>query len=198
MPRNSRKPRKRNRPTMDTPEQTQAPAATAAVLGDNLTPPGAASTIEQQLAALQQQVAALLAIQQGNMQLMAGVMSGVAPAAKPTDTQLQAAASAEPLPVAKPMPRVRIMLEDNDNIPPGGQFISIDGVPYLLQPNMEADVPVNVLDVLDHAIMSVPVTDENRNVIGYRDRLRFPYRVIRDRQRDIEQREADIAAGVGN
>jgi len=158
-------------------------------------PPATAQglTIEQQLANLQQQVAALLAIQQGNMQLMAGVMSGVAPSAKPTDEALQAAAIAEPTPQAKPMPRIKIILEDNDNVPPGGQFISVDGVPYLLQPNMEADVPVNVLDVLDHAITSVPVVDADKNVIGYRDRLRFPYRVIRNRERDIADRERDLA-----
>ena len=178
---------------MDTPEQTAsplsaAPAATAAALGDNLTPPTAASKpLEDQIADLQKMVAALLSVQQGNMQLMAGVMSGIAPAARPTDEQLQAAAVAEPTPEAKPMPRVRIMLEDNDNVGPGGQFLSVDGVPYLLQPNMEADVPVNLLDVLDHAITSVPITDENRNVIGYRDRLRFPYRVIRDREHARDQ-----------
>lgn len=167
-------------------------AATAAAFPDNLTPPGAQQSIEMQLAALQQQVAALLAIQQGTMQALAGALSP-APV-KPTDEQLQAAAVAEPAPAAKPMPRVKIILEDNDNIAPGGQFIAVDGVPYLLQPNMEADVPVNVLDVLDHAIMSVPITDENKNVIGYRDRLRFPYRVIRSREREMEERERDIAA----
>jgi hypothetical protein len=40
------------------------------------------------------------------------------------------------------------------------------------------DVPFSVVDVLDHAVMSVPVVDEMQTVIGYRDRLRFPYRVI--------------------
>lgn len=144
-----------------------------------LPPATAATSIEDALAALQKQVAALLTIQQGNMQLMAGVMSGVA--VKPSDEALQAAAIAEPLPAPKVLPRVKIMLEDNEGIAPGGQFIQVDGVPYILQPNMEVEVPVNLLDVLDHAIMSVPVTDENRNIIGYRDRLRFPYRVIRDR-----------------
>lgn len=144
-----------------------------------LPPATAAVSVEDTLAALQKQVAALLAIQQGNMQLMAGVMSGIA--VKPTDDALQAAATAEPLPTPKPQPRVKIMLEDNDAIGPGGQFIQVDGMPYMLQPNMEVEVPVSLLDVLDHAIQSVPVTDENRNITGYRDRLRFPYRVIRDR-----------------
>lgn len=164
-----------------TPNDTAAFAAPDTDPGQlpPLVPPGAAPTLEEQMAALQKQMSALLALQQGQMQLMAGVMTGAA--AKPTDDQLSAVAAAEPIPVAKPQPRVRIILEDNDQIPPGGQFISIDGVPYMLQANMEADVPANLLDVLDHAIMSVPVTDDLKQVIGYRDRLRFPYRVIRDR-----------------
>jgi hypothetical protein len=165
---------------MDSLQGTQPDAATAESFPDNLTPPGAAPTIEDQLAALNKQVAALLAIQQGNMQLMAGVMAGQV-VAKPTDDHLFAVAAAEPMPAPKVLPRIKIILEDNENIPPGGQFISIDGVPYMLQPNHEVDVPVNLLDVLDHAITSVPVVDENRNVIGYKDRLRFPYRVVRDR-----------------
>jgi hypothetical protein len=77
-------------------------------------------------------------------------------------------------------PRIRIMLEDNDQIPPGGQFISADGRAFLIQAGYEVNVPYSVLDVLDHAIMSVPVKDRNDTVISYRDRLRFPYRVIRD------------------
>lgn len=147
-----------------------------------LEPPTAqGKPIEDQIAALNAAVQALLAVQQGTLQAMAGVMSQ-APV-KPSDETLQAVAAAEAIPEAKPQPRIKVVLMDNDNIPPGGQFISVDGVPYLLQPGVEADVPANVLDVLDHAVMSVPVTDENKNVIGYSDRLRFPYRVVRDRER---------------
>lgn len=174
---------------MDTPQTASAPVADplAAPDGDPapLTPATAiGKSLEEQIADLNKMMAALLAVQQGNMQLMAGVMSGAA--VKPTDEALQTAAIAEPLPTPKPQPRVRIMLEDNDAIGPGGQFIQVDGMPYQLQPNMEVDVPVSLLDVLDHAIQSVPVTDENRNITGYRDRLRFPYRVIRNRE-PVEQ-----------
>jgi hypothetical protein len=177
---------------MDTP--TKDPLAAADDRDPGPLPPATAAnkTIDEQIVDLHKMVAALLAVQQGNMQLMAGMQA--AAMAKPTDEQLQAVASADPMPAAKPMPRVKVILEDNDNIPPGGQFIQVDGVSYLLQPNMEANVPVNVLDVLDHAVMSVPVTDENRNITGYRDRLRFPYRVVRDRERDIADRERDLAA----
>lgn len=185
--------RRKNRTPINMDTSAQKPDPLAAPEGDPppLAPAGASSTVEEQLALLQKQMSALLSLQQGQMHLMAGVMSGAA--VKPTDEALQAVAAAEPLPAPKPMPRVRIILEDNDNIPPGGQFVQVDGMPYQLQPNMEMDVPVSVLDVLDHAIMSVPVTDDNKNVIAYRDRLRFPYRVIRNRERDIAQRAADEA-----
>lgn len=81
-------------------------------------------------------------------------------------------------PAAAAEERVKIMLEDNDQIPPGGQFLQVDGRSFMIQANVEVDVPRSVLDVLDHAVMSVPITDDMRTVIGYRDRLRFPYRVI--------------------
>lgn len=160
-------------------------AALAADLGSNLddsapplppiAPPGATPDINAQLALLIKQVAALTALQAGTMQALAGAQ----PAAV-TDESLQAAAEAVELPQAPANEqRIRIVLEDNDQIPPGGQFLQVDGRPFLLQSGMEMDAPVSVLDVLDHAVTSVPVTDENKNIVGYRDRLRFPYRVVR-------------------
>lgn len=144
-----------------------------------LTPAGAAQSLQEQMDALLKQVAALTSIMGGAVGAMAGLAQSQM--AKPTDEELMAIATSMPMPEAKPLPKVKIMLEDNDNIPPGGQFIQVDGVAYILQPNVEADVPINLLDVLDNAIMSVPIVDADRNVIGYRDRLRFPYRTIRDR-----------------
>lgn len=175
--------------TAETPVAHAIPgAASLAVdLGSNLdedTPPlrpaGAAPTIDEQLAVLTKQVAALVALQGGVLQAVAGR----APAAV-TDEALHAAAEAVEMPQAPVNEkRVRIILEDNDQIPPGGQFAQVDGRPFLLQSGMEMDAPVSLLDVLDHAITSVPVTDENRNIIGYRDRLRFPYRVVRHAHED--------------
>lgn len=89
-------------------------------------------------------------------------------------------------PKADTEPRVRIMLEDNDQIPPGGQFLSVNGRSFLIQANREVDVPRCVCDVLDHAVMSVPVKDQYDTVVGYRDRLRFPYRVITNQRRAVE------------
>lgn len=84
-------------------------------------------------------------------------------------------------------PRVRIILEENDQIPPTGQFVGVNGVGYLVQPGVAVDVPESVLDVLDNAIMSVPVKDANDAVIGYRDRLRFPYRIVREKKSRAEE-----------
>lgn len=74
--------------------------------------------------------------------------------------------------------RVRIILEENENIAPGGQFFGVNGKGYMLRPGEEADVPLSVIEVLDNAIMSTPVMNAEQSIVGYRDRLRFPYRVI--------------------
>ncbi|PFH12847.1 MULTISPECIES: hypothetical protein [Burkholderia] len=80
---------------------------------------------------------------------------------------------------AAPEKKIKIMLEDIDEIPPGGQFIGVNGRTFLIKAGVEVEVPECVVDVLDHAVMSVPVLDEMKSVIGYKDRLRFPYRVLR-------------------
>jgi hypothetical protein len=75
-------------------------------------------------------------------------------------------------------PRTRIMLEENDQIPPNGQFFGADGVGYMLKAGEEADVPESIISILNSAVMSVPVLDDGNRVTGYRDKLRFPYRII--------------------
>lgn len=78
--------------------------------------------------------------------------------------------------------RTRIVLEDNDQISPNGQFFGADGKGFMIRPGEEVDVPDSILSILDTAVMSVPVTDGSSSVIGYRDRLRFPYRVVTSRR----------------
>jgi hypothetical protein len=74
---------------------------------------------------------------------------------------------------------IRIQLEDNDEIPPTGQFFGINGKGYMLKTGIPVDVPAALVDILDHAVQSQPIINpDNRRVMGYRDRLRFPYRVI--------------------
>ncbi len=81
------------------------------------------------------------------------------------------------------IPRTTIVLEDNEQIPPTGQFFGVNGRGYVLRPGEAADVPEELLSVLDTAVVSVPVKDASLNVIGYRDRLRFPYRIVTERRK---------------
>lgn len=75
--------------------------------------------------------------------------------------------------------RVRIILEDSAEIPPTGLFVGLNGRGYLLQAGVEMDVPVGVVDILDHAIGKVPVIEPTtRQIVGYRERMRYPYRRV--------------------
>ena len=100
----------------------------------------------------------------------------VTPKAAPKAKAKPKAQTAAPAP-AKPADRVKIVLEENDNIPPTGLFIGVNGKGYLLKPGEEALVPEGVLNVLKDAIISVPVVDpRTAQVVGYRNRMRYPYR----------------------
>ena len=82
-------------------------------------------------------------------------------------------------PPVKTVARVKIVLEEDPGIPPTGLYISANGRPYLLMPGVEAEVPAEVISVLNDAVTSVPVIDpQTQRVNGYRPRLRFPYRRI--------------------
>lgn len=75
--------------------------------------------------------------------------------------------------------RVRIMLEEDDNIPPGGLYLGLNGFGYKLIPGMEVSVPAGIVEILDHAIMSVPVLDQiTKQTIGYREKRRYSYRRV--------------------
>ncbi len=75
--------------------------------------------------------------------------------------------------------RVKIVLEENDAIPPGGQFFGVNGVGYQVQPGKQVEVPEFLLGVIDNAVASKPVFNDDGQVVGYREVPRFPYRVIR-------------------
>lgn len=81
---------------------------------------------------------------------------------------------------AKGMPeRVWIQLEENDDIPPTGQFFGHNGTGYLLRPGEPANVPAFILDILNNAIVTKPVVDATtKQVIGHRQQMRFPYRKV--------------------
>ena len=74
---------------------------------------------------------------------------------------------------------VRILLEENEEIPPTGLFVGLNGRGYLIRPGEEVDVPLGVAEILSHAVMSTPSLDPStKQVIGYRERMRYPYRTI--------------------
>lgn len=86
--------------------------------------------------------------------------------------------SAKGAPIGMPQ-TVRIILEEGDNMAPTGQTFSINGRAYLIRPGEEVDVPIGIIEILDNAVMSVAVQDpQTMKVVGYRNRLRFPYRRI--------------------
>lgn len=78
-----------------------------------------------------------------------------------------------------PEERVRIILDDNEDIPPIGAFFGVNGVGYIIKPNMEVNVPISVIRVIDNAVMEVPEIDpETKQVIGYRTKRRYSYRRV--------------------
>lgn len=81
--------------------------------------------------------------------------------------------------VAAPKERVRIILEENENIPPTGLFVGLNGRGFLLTAGEEIDVPIGVKEILDNARMLRPVQDpQTQQVVGYREQMRYPYRLV--------------------
>lgn len=75
--------------------------------------------------------------------------------------------------------RVWIVLDDNDDIPPTGLPVSLNGSAYIIRVGEPVQVPEPILEVLDHAVMKAPIIDPNsRRVNGWRDRLRYSYRRV--------------------
>lgn len=81
---------------------------------------------------------------------------------------------------AKGMPELTwIVLEENDDIPPTGLPIGHNGNAYIIRAGEPVQVPEHILNVLDTAVTSTPQIDPTtRQVLGYRERMRFPYRRV--------------------
>lgn len=75
--------------------------------------------------------------------------------------------------------KVWIVLEDNTNIPPTGQVIGLNGRMWMLRAGVPAEVPLGIINVLNDAVEDVPETDPvSMQVVAYRKKLRFPYRLV--------------------
>ena len=73
----------------------------------------------------------------------------------------------------------RIIVDQTEAIPPSGLFVAHNGRTFMIQAGVEVDVPNFIIQLLNDAVMTQAVTDpETHRVIGHRNRLRFPYRVV--------------------
>jgi hypothetical protein len=76
--------------------------------------------------------------------------------------------------------KVKIILEENENIPPTGQFFGLNDKSYILRPGEIAEVPIGIIDILDNAVESRPVVDPStKQTVDYRPRHRFGYRIVK-------------------
>lgn len=92
------------------------------------------------------------------------------------NTQLKPGAERKAPPVER---TIRIVLEENNDIPRNGLFLGLNGRNWMLQPGVEVDVPVGIVEILNNAIESIPVIEpQTQKVTGFRNRLRFPYRRV--------------------
>ena len=78
-----------------------------------------------------------------------------------------------------PAGRVWLILEENENIPRGGQFFGYNGAAFMLKPGVKANVPRGILNILNDAVTHVPVVDpQTLAVVEWRRKLRYPYQIV--------------------
>jgi len=79
-----------------------------------------------------------------------------------------------------PEGRIWIVLQESPHIQRGqGQFFGINGAGFLLKPGKKAYVPKGIVDILENAIEEIPDVDpDTLQVVGWRQRLRFPYSIV--------------------
>lgn len=73
----------------------------------------------------------------------------------------------------------RIVLDENELIPPTGQFFGDNGVGYILRPGEEALVPPGIIEILENATTAVAVKDPTTlEVVGYRQKRMYPFTIL--------------------
>lgn len=76
--------------------------------------------------------------------------------------------------------RVKIILEEKDEIPPTGQFFGINGTGYILRPGEIAEVPMSLVNLLDDLVELKTETDPvTKQPMAPRPRHRFSYRIVK-------------------
>jgi hypothetical protein len=71
----------------------------------------------------------------------------------------------------------RIMVEESSEIPPTGLFVGVNGYGYMIKPGVVIDAPMAVIEVLNNAIITVPIVNpDTLQITGTRSRRRFSYR----------------------
>ena len=73
--------------------------------------------------------------------------------------------------------QVKIMLHEQEDAPPGGVPVSINGYMYRILPGKWVTVPIAVEEILRNAVESRAVVDGDKRIIGHRQVPRFPYSV---------------------
>lgn len=106
-------------------------------------------------------------------------------AAKAKEAAIEPVKNYERSPPNLPPGRVWLVLEENDNIPRGGQFFGYNGAAFILKPGVKANVPTGILNILNDAITHVPVVDpQSLAVVDWRKKLRYPYRIVTENHVD--------------
>lgn len=95
-----------------------------------------------------------------------------APAATPRKVRAKKAA-----PAKDTSDRVWIVLEESADIPPTGQAFSVNGEVAMVLPGEPVFMQKKYIEVMDHAVISVPTLNASQQVVGTRQRHRFPYRL---------------------
>lgn len=73
--------------------------------------------------------------------------------------------------------RFKIILEEGEHIPPTGAPFGHNGDTIVIVPGEIVEIPEKFMNVINDCVMSTPIVDPaSQQVVGYRNRLRYPYR----------------------
>jgi len=75
---------------------------------------------------------------------------------------------------------VCITLHDSKEIPPGGQFVGVNGKQFWIKPGIRVVVPRYVVEALNNAVGGQPDVDDKMRVVGVKNMPRLPYTVHLD------------------